>query len=485
MLVSSCNSIVIFATRNPEPGTHEVDDLVRKTKEIIKKEGLITEGDKVLVACSGGIDSVTLLFVLREISHELPLELGIAHVNHLLRGAEADRDEDFVKGLADKFSLPCYIKKINVSDEARKLGKSVQHAARDIRYRFFDEIADTLHFNKIAVAHNLDDQVETFLLRIVKGTGIHGLSSIPVKRGRIIRPFLTIYRSSIEEYVKTRAISFVHDSSNLKTKYERNFVRKELLPVMKRMNPAVKEKISALLRDLTAINSVFDREADDFLNKKRKDNSGSITLDALEVQKLNEEVRYRVLVRIFQEVEPRFFPLREHIRLIEKILKGKRPNLLAVFPYETVARKTYGHITFAKKVEASPVKEKFKIFSGINNIEPLRLSLEVAEMDDQSGAIPIAPNIGYFDLEKLGSLSVRTFETGDRFVPLGMSHEKKLKDFFIGIKLPKEKRRHIPLLLSDHDIIWIVGYRIDDRYKVTRETRRVLKVVAHFDSTYP
>lgn len=459
-----------------------MDDLVRKTKDIIRREGLITKGDRVLAACSGGIDSVTLLFVLREISHELPVELGIVHVNHLLRGLESDRDEDFVKGLADRFSIPCYVKKINVSDEARKSGKSIQHAARDVRYSFLDEIANALHFDKIAIAHNLDDQIETFLLRIVKGTGIRGLSSIPIKRGRIIRPFLTIYRSSIEEYAKTRVISFVNDSSNLKTKYERNFVRQEVLPLMERLNPAVKEKIFTLIRDLTSINTIFDHEADDFLNKKRKDESDSITLNVPELQRLNGEVRYRVLLRIFQEVEPTFFPLREHIQLIEKVLRGKRPNLSASFPRGTIARKTYGYITFTKKPEVQSVKGNFKVFSGMNSIEPLGLSLEVAEMDDQSGAIPISPDIGYFDLEKLGGLSVRTFEAGDRFVPLGMSQTKKLKDFFIERKIPKEKRRQVPLLLSNQDIIWIVGYRIDDRYKVTKDSHRVLKVVAKFDA---
>jgi tRNA(Ile)-lysidine synthase len=459
-----------------------MDDLVNKTKDIIKREGLIGKDDRILVACSGGIDSVTLLFVLREISHDLPFELGIAHVNHLLRGQESDRDEDFVKGLADRFSIPYYVKKVNVHDEARKSGKSIQHAGRDIRYRFFDEIADALHFNRIAIAHTLDDQVETFLLRIVKGTGIRGLSSIPIKRERIIRPFLPMYRLEIEEYARTRVISFVSDSSNSKTQYERNFVRREILPVMEKLNPSVKEKIFALLRDLATINTVFEHEANEFLNKKRRDKNGSITLDVLGMQKLNEEVRYRVILKLFQEIEPTFFPLREHVQLIEKVLRGKRPNLSATFPRGTMVRKTYGHITFTKKLEALQVEENFKVLSRMNAIGPLGLTLEVTEMDEQSGAIPIAPNIAYFDLEKLGGLFVRTFIAGDRFVPLGMNHKMKLKDFFIGRKIPKEKRRQVPLLLSHGDIIWVVGYRIDDRYKVTQETHRVLKVVAQFDT---
>lgn len=461
-----------------------MDDLVKKTKDIIRREGLIAKGDKVLVACSGGIDSITLLFVLREIGHELPIRLGVAHVNHLLRGLESDRDEDFVRGLADRFSIPCYVKKINVSYEARKSGKSIQHAGRDIRYCFFDEIADALHFDKIAIGHTLDDQVETFLLRIVKGTGIRGLSSIPIMRGRIIRPFLTTYRSTIEEYTKTRGIPFVKDSSNEKNQYERNFVRRVIIPAMEKLNPAVKNKIVALLKDMTAVNIFFEHEANVFINEKKSYENDDITIDAESMQGLDEEVRYRVLFSLFQELEPSFLPLREHVRLVGKILKGKGPNLLATFPKGIHVKKTYGKITFTKKREALPVEGHYRVSTGRNIIESLGLTLEVNEideMDEQSGPIPIALNIAYFDLEKLGGLSVRTFKAGDRFVPFGMSQAVKIKDFFIGRKIPKEKRRRVPLLLSNHDIIWVVGYRIDERYKVTKETNHVMKVIAHFN----
>ena len=455
-------------------------DFVRKIKKIISQEGLIAEGDRVLIGCSGGIDSVALLFVLREISHELSFELGIAHVNHLLRGEESDRDEDFVKGLAEGFSTPCYIRRVNVKDEARKAGKSLQHAGRDIRYCFFDEMSDQLNFNKIAIAHNLEDQVETFLFRIIKGTGIRGLSSIPVKRGRIVRPFLAIYRSEIESYVKTRTIPFLEDSSNAKSVYERNFVRREILPVMEKLNPAAKEKIFALLHDLTVINVFFDEKAEEFLKSERRDEEGDIVASAQSLKELDEEVRYRVISNLLQQIEPAFLPHREHIRLIEKIIAGKRPNMAAILPHGTKVKKTYGLITFTKKAEAIPVNGIFKIYSGVNRIDSLGLTFDVAEMDGQSNDIPIAPNIAYFDLETIGVLSARTFIPGDRFVPLGMKKATKLKDFFIGRKIPREERRHLPLLLSGKDIIWVVGHRIDERYKITKETTRVLKVTAHY-----
>jgi tRNA(Ile)-lysidine synthase len=460
-----------------------MDDLVRKTKDIIRREGLVAAKDRVLVGCSGGIDSVTLLFVLREISHELSFDLGIAHLNHMLRGDESDRDENFVKGLADRFSIPCYARKVDVRAEARKTGKSLQHTGRDVRYRFFDEIAEQIRFDKIAIAHNLDDQIETFLLRIVKGTGIRGLSSIPMQRGRIIRPFLPAYRAEIESYAKIRVLPFVEDSSNVKSVYERNFVRHEIIPVMERLNPAVKERIYSLLHDLTLINAIFDSKAAHFLGGVKRTEDSDIIVDAYSLKRLDDEVRYRVLASILRERDPAFIPLREHIKLIEKILYGTRPNLSASFPRGNVAKKTYENLIFTKEISDQKVEGSFAVSPGTNRLEPLRVTLHIEEVEEQSGDISIAPNIAYFDREKLGHLSVRTFIPGDRFVPLGLNILVKLKDFFIGQKIPRDVRRNLPLLVSDKDIIWVMGYRIDDRYKVTKDTRSVLKVVAEFNDT--
>lgn len=462
-----------------------MDDLVRKTKDIIAREKLIGKGERVLVGCSGGADSVTLLFVLREIGHELSFDLGVAHVNHLLRGEESDRDENFVRGLADRFSIPCYVKRVDVKEQARNSGKSLQHAGRDIRYEFFHDISGQLGFTRIAVAHTLDDQVETFVLRLVKGTGIRGLSSIPMVRGKIIRPFLTTYRSAIEAYAHTRAITFVEDASNKKSVYERNFVRREIMPAMEKLNPAVKNKIIALLGDLTMINAHFDRKASEFLGSERTDTEEGVLVSLERLKGLSEEVRYRVLSILLQELEPSFLPLREHIRLVEKVLAGSKPNLSAQLPRGVRVKKTYDQVTFTKKAEAVAVTEVFPVQAGSNRIAPLNLTLDVAEIDEHSNEIPIAPTIAYLDKEKLGDLRVRTFMPGDRFVPLGMKRPVKVKDFFMGQKIPKDRRSHIPLLLSGAEIVWVVGNRIDERYKVTRDTRSVLRITAVFEGNTP
>ncbi len=303
-------------------------DFIHKINKAIKKGALIETGDRVLVGVSGGIDSTALLYVLFEISKQTPFELVVAHLNHQLRGEESERDEKFVRELAGRLSLPCYTKKFDVKRFADERGISIQHAGRDLRYSFFEELANRHNLNKIAVAHNLDDQVETFVLRILKGTGIRGLSSIPIKRDRIIRPFLDTYRSEIEDYVKNKGIKYVEDSSNEKIVYERNYIRKHIIPLMGRINPLFKDKINSLFRDITAINAVYDSKAQDFLKNVKKTVTGEICFEVDVLKKLDGETRFRVIAQALMSLKSDFIPLREHIRLIEKVLSSRKPKLI-------------------------------------------------------------------------------------------------------------------------------------------------------------
>lgn len=469
--------IVLLAGEKPVT-SFPIMNLIDKVKKIIEKEKLIEEGDRVLLGASGGIDSTTLLFVLLEIRNKLPFELGIAHVNHLLRGIESDRDEDFTKTLADRYSIPCYIKKIDVKKHAKKSGMSIQHAGRDVRYGFFEEIARTKNYNKIAIAHHLDDQVETFLLRMLKGTGIRGLSSIPLKRNNIVRPFLHIYRSEIEEYAKTHSIPFVEDSSNEKVVYERNFIRIYITPLMEELNPAFREKIFLLLQDLTSINDLFEKKAEEFMKKEAWFEEGDIHLKVEALKNTDEETRFRVIAHLLAQIAPAFIPLREHLHLIEKIIMGSKPNLSVILPRSIMAKKVYDELIFTQKPSIPVIKDILPVKAGKNILKPFGLSLEVSQSHDKRVEFQSDRNVAFFDKDKTGSLYVRTFLEGDRFFPLGMKDSIKLKDFFISQKIPKEKRRHIPLLISGRDIIWIIGYRIDERHKVAEDTRNILKIVA-------
>lgn len=431
-----------------------------------------------MVGVSGGIDSTTLLFVLNACARELTFEIGLAHVNHMLRGDESERDEAFVRRLGDTLSLPCYVTRIDVKGEARRAGKSLQHAGRDIRYRFFEETAEAHRFTRIAVAHNLDDQVETFLLRVIKGTGIRGLSSIPMRRGMIVRPFLTTPRSDIASYAHSHGIPFVEDSSNARIVYERNFIRREIVPLMERLNPAVRQKVLLLLHDITSINEIIDRKAELFMRDKVLHKDGDLTVPVEALKGLDEETGYRVLSKVLQSMVPSFIPLREHIRLIEKVVRGERPSGVAVLPYGVRVRRVYGDLLITKKAVEATVSETYPIMIGENRIDPLHLVLNVRVEETRGPVFTGDRSVAFFDHDRLGELSVRTFLDGDRFVPLGMAGFTKLKDFFISQKVPREARRRIPLLLSGEDIAWVIGHRIDERFKVRQETRNILKAVA-------
>ena len=463
-------------------------DFIKKVKKTIEKENLIEDGDNVLIGLSGGIDSTALLYVLAEIAQRDRFKIGIAHVNHLLRGEESLRDQRFIETLARKFSFPCYVKRFDVRAHAKERGISLQHAGRDVRYDFFHEISLEHAYGKIAVAHNLDDRVETFILRMLKGSGIRGLASIPIKRDKIIRPFLNIYRSEIEEYVNASSISYVEDSSNSKIVYERNYVRKELMPLMKKLNPAFKEKIFLLLHDMMNINNFFEERAARFTESRLKSEAQDISLEIKALDELDSETRFRVIANTLDQLEPGFIALREHYRLVDKILRGSRPNLVITLPHGIKVKRIYDRLIFTNKQSRPIIEDVFPVKSGENRLEPFALILDIGllEVDDnplfakdgQEGVPAVVDrDIAFFDADNIGGLCVRAFREGDRFFPLGMNNHVKLKDFFISSKIPKEQRRQIPLLISNDDIIWIIGHRIDERYKVTEQTKRVIRFV--------
>jgi tRNA(Ile)-lysidine synthase len=452
--------------------------LVRQVTKTIFQEKLIESADKVLLAISGGIDSVTLLFVLLEIQKNIGFELGLAHINHMLRGKESERDEEFIKKLALRLHLPFYIKRADVKNIALDKGLSIQHAGREARYGFFNEVITEYGYNKIAVAHNLDDQIETFLLRALKGTGLRGLSSIPIKRDAIIRPFLNTYRADIAKYAGLYRISFVEDSSNNKIVYERNFLRKEIFPVMERLNPLFKEKLFFLLKDLTYINHLFEDKAHAFLKRHQRNKEGDVSLDIDSLNRIDDETKFRVISDIVTSLEPGFILLREHFHQINNILSADKPNLVATLPRGVKIKKIYGHLLFTKKPLSSPIQETFSLSMGKNVLQAFALDLHLSQPRKIARLFSKNKNIALFDSDKLGQLTIRTFMNGDTFMPLGMKGKMKLKDFFISLKVPQEKRRTIPLLLSDNDIIWIIGLRIDERFKITKSTNKALKVAA-------
>jgi tRNA(Ile)-lysidine synthase len=449
--------------------------IVRRVSAVIRQEGLIDPEERVLVGVSGGSDSSVLLFILLKIKDSFPFSLGVAHLNHGLRGAESVRDEEFVQELAGRFGLPFHMRRVDARAYAKAEGLSLQHAGRDLRYSHFREVAQEHGYEKIAIGHTRDDQVETFIMRIIKGTGLRGLSSIPIRRGPIIRPLLHCYRSEIEVYLREESIPHVEDSSNLKDVYQRNFVRNRVFPLFEKLNPNFRERILFLLDDLTRLNSLFEQEAYRVLSEEVRTEEGDALVKTETLKSLHPETRYRVLSGMLECVEPGLVPLRDHVRLIEEALESVKPNIDVALPGRVTATKIYDRLMLTKKPPAPVIQGRFPVRMGLNLLEAFGIILDCAVTETLPQVFPTDGQTAFFDYDKTGVLKVRTFLDGDRFVPLGMQASVKLKDFFISKKIPLHQRRRVPLLVSGEEIIWVLGQRIDERYKVADSTRRVLK----------
>ncbi|HOJ43474.1 MAG TPA: tRNA lysidine(34) synthetase TilS, partial [Syntrophorhabdaceae bacterium] len=306
-----------------------------------------------------------------------------------------------------------------------------------------------------------------------------------IERDMIIRPLLYTYRGEIEAYAKTHNIEYVEDSSNRKTYYERNYIRKRLIPLMAELNPSFKEKVFLLLKDITEVNKVFQRTSQEFLKENLYSEKGHLWCERNALIALDPETRFLALNSIIGMLEANFVPLREHIHQIERILHSDRPNVEVSLPSKIRVKRQYNRVLFTKNPLDKKIEGIFEIHEGINPLIPFGIIIEV-ERYKKTELMPFvnpvedrfSENTAFFDFDKMGNLSVRSFLEGDRFIPLGMKEKVKVKDFFISRKIPVDVRRKIPFVLSDNEIAWIIGYRIDERFKVTEHTKWVLKMQA-------
>lgn len=454
--------------------------LLEAVKKVILTEGLIEKDDRVLLAISGGIDSVALFFVLNELKKEIPFDIGLAHINHTLRGEESERDEFFVRKISERFGVPLFVERVNVKEYARKNRLSIQHAARNLRYDSLFSIAKNNNYTRIAIAHTLDDQIETFFMRVLKGTGIRGISAIPIKRGLIIRPFLFTTRKEIESYCAKNGIEYVEDSSNKKTTYLRNYIRHMVIPHFYKINPKFQEKVLNLLLDLDSVNRFFDERAKRFIGEKVKHSEHGYIFGLKDLREIDEETRFRILSEIAGSLNPNFILQRNHLKLIDRLLSSRNPCSFVKLPGGVLAERSYDSFFLKNEDEEKSIDFVFELEEGLNRLEAfgLTVNLEVIRRTPDFNPYTNNRTVAYLDGEKVKKLKVRTFRDGDRFIPLGLKSPVKLKDFFIKNKIPKKERRKIPLFVSNGEIVWVFGLRIDERFKVNPETKTVLKLEA-------
>jgi tRNA(Ile)-lysidine synthase len=429
----------------------------------IQTEKLFDRHDKLLLGISGGVDSVTLLHLINRLGNEI----AVAHCNFNLRGEESDEDEQFVKNLADENGIKCYVCSFATTDYALENGISIEMAARKLRYDWFEKIRKQGHFDHIVVGHHLDDVLETFILNLSRGTGIRGLSGIKPKTGKIVRPLLFANRNEIEDYAEENELSYRFDSSNDDVHIKRNKVRHQILPLIEELNPSFRNNLQRTILNLNQTEAVFLSKIEEVRAQIMKEEGSWITIDKRKLGLLSP-----LSIYLFELLRPYQFNAVTVENIIESLYANPGNQFFSATNRLVVDREKL----IITPIE-SPNQELYYIEKDQEEVfDPLELSVSV-ESYLSGYKIPDSNEIAVFDLEKVNfPLVIRKWQIGEYFCPLGMKGLKKLSDFFIDEKFSIPEKENTWVIASDNKIMWIVGKRIDDRFKVTRTTRLILKM---------
>ena len=456
--------------------------LVKKVARAAARTRLIERGDRILVAVSGGPDSVALLSVLAALRERWGLALAVAHFNYGLRGSESDEDQRFVAGLCAELGIPCRIERLDLSN--RKRGGSLQEYARELRYQALLKLAREMDMTKIALGHTLDDQAETVLMWMLRGAGTSGLGGIRARRAPgFIRPLLGFSRAQLISYLEEEHQGYRTDSSNAKPVYLRNRVRSEILPVLKKLNPGVVRVLTRqadiLQDDDQYLEDVALEEAGRLLKRHEK---GAVHVDRDKLVGLPVAIQRRVVRHALRLAGGTGHNANFNAvgSVLDGIVNGRSGSQLNLRGLRVV--RSYGTIQIAPSEGVEPEPSAFAISVSVPDaiVWPMtrqRLKLDWTDSDLSPEAISRDDQaVAILDADRFTpQLQVRTWRDGDVFCPLGMSgRRKKLQDFFIDQKVPRHLRGRLPIIEAPEGILWIGGYRIDHRFRVTPMTRRRL-----------
>jgi len=451
----------------------------KKVLSAIHRYQMINRGDSIIVAVSGGADSVCLLKILYTLREYLNIGLTVAHFNHGLRPKEDEKETEFVAKLAKKLNLALIC---DTSNNITKVpGSSIEEKAREMRYQFFQKAINKNHAQKLALGHTMNDQAETVLMHFLRGTGLTGLSGIPpIRQNCFIRPLIDITRDEIHTYLKQNGESFIIDSSNLETRYLRNKIRLELLPLLLDYQPKLVEHLGELAFLCRQETQFIDEEATKLLDIITFDSSKhSFDLSLTTFTTLSCSLQYRIIRQAIKKIKGNLRKInRVHIKTIIDCTNKDKPQIKVNLPENITVKKIYNRLRFS----LGDMIETHNFSYSINNmgrfqIQEINKTIFFTEISKNHFMLPTAsPQEAFLDLDKLKwPLRARNFRTGDKFIPLGVNGFKKVKDIFIDNKIPSEERKKIPILVSRDDIVWVYGIRIDDRYKIKQETKRILR----------
>ncbi len=453
-------------------------DVPVHVREFILSNNMVRKGDKVVVAFSGGPDSTVMLHILYVLSKEIGFSLHIAYLNHMLR-KRAEEEALWAQSVALELSVDFSIGRYPVSWLSAFEGMSVEDAARITRYGFLEDVKKRVGANKIAVAHNMDDHVETVLLKIIRGCSMSGLVGIKPVSGDIIRPLLCMSKEEIFRFCERYGLLYRVDETNADTSYLRNRIRLQLLPFLRRnFNPNIAGALIALSKS-ACVEDEFIREcAQGVFGELFRLEDGELVASVNAFLEQHISMQYRLLLMAFGRLSGSLSGLsRKHLDAMLSIVMSGSGYKEIKLPNGVIFRKMQGKIYLSKRAEDIPPVEydfcppyelntRWGSFSATLMKPPLDSSVVGKDM-----------NVGYFDAEKLlMPLVIRNRRHGDRFRPFGMNSTMKLKKFFINEKILYTERNNTPLLVSGDDIVWVVGVRVSDKYKVTDSTRSVLRV---------
>jgi tRNA(Ile)-lysidine synthase len=426
--------------------------MLDKINKFIQSEDLIEEADKILIAVSGGRDSVVLLMLL----HNLKFSVEVAHCNYQLRGEDSDADEKFVKDICQKLTIPFHYKKFETINSAKKEGISIQMKARDLRYSWFNQLIKERRLTKIATAHHLDDQLETILINLTRGTGLKGLRGMKVKRDNVIRPLLCVSRDEINEFIYANHIAFREDCSNASGKYFRNKIRHQVIPVLKEINPSL---FQAVNNSTKRLKSVEDNWEEQYIVWKRslKSKGDAVIIPIGEIKK-------------------------SKITFLQQFLRAKGftyPDIELIISSQDKGKSFYGKdkwrvVTGSNQLEVFQTKTKeFKEYF-LDQDMPINLKIEYFK-----NIIEFKPNgnTAYINADKVqGKLRIRKWKEGDWFIPLGMNGKQKISDYFINNKFSLKDKTDTWILCDTEKVVWIIGHRSDNRYRIDSGTKNIYVV---------
>jgi tRNA(Ile)-lysidine synthase len=448
---------------------------------------MVAPQDKVLVAVSGGADSVSLLYLLKELQGEIPFELSIAHMDHMARGEESAEDARFVEALGRELGLATFIENVNVGEAKETLKTSFQEAGRILRYRFLESTLKCIQGTKLALGHTADDQVETFLINLLRGSGLTGLAGMPEIRGTVIRPLIDCTRTEVEAYLASRKLEFRVDASNAENKYLRNRIRHELLPVLKTFNRQIASNLIETVKIIRDDDQCLAEQARLLYREMASLKSNGVELDRVKFNQQPVAVQKRIAREAVFQVQGDLRRITVgHIQGIIELFADTRNGKKIDLPGDLIAIAVPKGIELLKNPESlSPSglngEKHFKstklLIPGATKIGDSGFNLHSKLLaSDAWNESKKNPEKAYLDFDKTGAtIHARFFRPGDRFVPLGMTGRKKLKSFFIDEKVSREQRESIPILTTGvGDIIWIYGKRISADFRVTQSTRKIL-----------